>query len=170
MRKHIELAAERNLKFKNHLLDTQEFLQLVDQHQNVISLDPLTSTWIRCSRRKRRHPPWEETALNIGKETTLCSVSERTLAFWKEQDVHTIRSFFAPAATAKLQFKSKKAFFEKLHEILDTNLLSLTVRRISFATFLPLLGPKMSLLATSAGFPLISLSILIRFIDAASAW
>ena len=67
--------------------------------------------------------PWEETALNIGKETTLCSVSERTLAFWKEQDdVHTIRSFFAPAATAKLQFKSKKAFFEKLREILDTNL------------------------------------------------
>ena len=122
VRKHIELAAERNLKFKNRLLDTQEFLQLVDQHQNVISLDPLTSTWIRCSRRKRRHLPWEETASNIGKETALCSVSERTLAFWKEQDVHTIRSFFAPAATAKLQFKSKKAFFEKLREILDTNL------------------------------------------------
>ncbi|CAE7707247.1 unnamed protein product [Symbiodinium sp. CCMP2592] len=122
VRKHVELAAERNLKFKNHLLSTQDFLQLVDQHQNVISLDPLTSKWIRCSRRKRRHLPWEETALSIGTETALCSVSERTLAFWKEQDVNTIRSFFAPAATAKLHFKSKKAFFEKLREILDTNL------------------------------------------------
>ena len=63
VRKHVELAAERNFKFKKPVAVHSRLLLFVCQHQNVISVDRLSSTWVRCIGRKCWRLPWEDTAV-----------------------------------------------------------------------------------------------------------
>ena len=46
VKKHTQVAAERNLKFRNHLLSTAELLQLLPDHVPAITLDPLAPNWV----------------------------------------------------------------------------------------------------------------------------
>ena len=135
VKKHTQVAAERNLKFRNHLLSTVELLQLIPDHVPAITFDPLAPNWFYNRRVKRKYLPWEETALAIGQETSLTSVSERSLQFWKNLDVDSIRNLFKPAATAKRQFKSKRAFFANLIAILDNYLHFLDVSPLKLMHF-----------------------------------
>ena len=55
VKKHTQVAAERNLKFRKHLLSTAELLQLIPGHVPAITLDPLAPNWVYNRRVKRKY-------------------------------------------------------------------------------------------------------------------
>ena len=110
VKKQTEIAAARQLQFKNNLFSVQDFLALVPEVLPVVRLDPISIAWVTHTRRKRLWLPWEITAVSMKNKSLLDSISEKPLQFWTGATALNIRKFFRPQSTAKRQLNCKLRF------------------------------------------------------------
>ena len=112
VKKQTEIAAARQMQFKNNLFSVPEFLALVPELSKVVTLDSISISWVSDTRRKRAWLPWEVTASALKRKTILDSVSEKPLDHWKNISAADIRKMFRPQSTAKRQFNCKLKFWK----------------------------------------------------------
>ena len=77
---------------------TADFLQDLGDHQPIVSIDLICTSWIHGYRRKRTNFPWEEQAILVG--NLPASTAEYAHYFG--------RAFFQPTATPKDNFDLRR--------------------------------------------------------------
>ena len=110
-----QIAINKNMQYKNHLLDISQFLSLFPDLENSPFRDDfLGPFWIGRRRQKSRLSRWEKTVLKLPYSQTVRSVTAKPISFWIQLPAEDIKKMISPPKSTKRQFLCLHKYFHSV--------------------------------------------------------
>ena len=102
-----QIAVSKNMQYKHHLLDVQQFLSLFPEIDNApLRCDFLSPLWVGRRRQKSRLSRWEKTAFKTTNDRRVRCITAKPLSLWGQLDADNIKLFVSPPKSTKRQFRN----------------------------------------------------------------